>query len=315
MDVLRSLQIFANLTSPKGLGENYSPKLMYRLFWGFILGLVIFSLINIPVVQSQQVFDARTAPPVMMEKTLQELSHSTVIYLGETHDRVADHQAQLTIIDQLYQKRPLAIALEMIQRPFQAVLDGYIAGELTELELQEQTEYAQRWGFSWQLYAPIFRFAKENGVPLIALNTPTEVTRKVAREGLNSLSREEQTYIPPLDEIDLSNEAYRQQLAQIFREAHQGQSHSLDLDKFFQAQVLWDETMAAAIANYVEAHPEHLVVVLAGQGHVRYGYGIPDRVARRLEDAPSFQQQIILLNPSEGDRQTPGIADWFWINS
>lgn len=280
-----------------------------------MLGLIIFSLINIPSVQAQQVLDVRTATPELLENAIQDFSESTVIYLGETHDRAADHQAQLAIIEKLYPRRPLAIALEMIQRPFQAALDGYIEGTLTELDLQEQTDYAQRWGFSWQLYAPIFRFAKENRIPLIALNTPTEVTRKVAREGLNSLTSDEQTHIPPVDEIDLSNEVYRQQLAQIFREAHQGQSHSLDIDKFFQAQVLWDETMAAAIAEYVQTNPDRLVVVLAGQGHLRYGYGIPDRVARRLENTPSFQQQIILLNPSEGDRQAPGIADWLWFNS
>lgn len=314
MDFLRSLQIFSDLASPKTLVGNYSPKLMYRLFWGFMLGLIIFSLIHIPSAHSQQVFDARTLNSASLENVIQEFKGSTVIYLGETHDRPADHQAQLDIIQKLYPKRPLAIGLEMIQRPFQSALDGYIAGELNEMELQAQTDYAQRWGFSWQLYAPIFRFAKENSIPLIALNTPTEVTRKVARQGLKSLTESEKAYIPPLDEIDLSNRAYRQALEQVFVDAHQGQSHSVNLDHFFQAQVLWDETMAAAIADYVQANPNRLVIVLTGQGHLRYGYGIPDRVTRRLDHTDSFQQQVILLNPSEGDRQAPGIADWFWLS-
>lgn len=53
----------------------------------------------------------------------------------------------------------------MIQRPFQAALDAYIGGEITEMELLEQTQYAQRWGFPWSLYAPIFALPRSSRFP------------------------------------------------------------------------------------------------------------------------------------------------------
>jgi uncharacterized iron-regulated protein len=62
-------------------------------------------------------------------------------------------------------------------------------------------------------------------------------------------------------------------------------------ERFFQAQVLWDETMADRIAR---SAPTAQVIVLAGQGHLIYGYGIPDRVARRQ---PGIRQTVILLSP------------------
>ncbi|XFA72028.1 ChaN family lipoprotein [Thermosynechococcaceae cyanobacterium Okahandja] len=261
------------------------------------------------IATAQQVWQGTT--PVQPTTALRAWQRSTILYLGETHDNPADHQAQLAILQALHRpSRPLAIALEMIQRPYQGALDAYIAGEITEMELLEQTDYAQRWGFPWSLYAPIFRFAKEHGIPLIALNTPTEITRQVARSGLESLRAEDFQYIPPLAEIDLSNRRYRDRLAEIFEAAHAGRSHSLNVEFFYQAQVLWDETMAATIAEHHRQYPERLIVVLAGRAHLHHRDGIPQRVQRRLP--ASLQQTIVLLNPTPAEKATPDLADWFW---
>lgn len=79
------------------------------------------------------------------QQVLQELAKAKVVYLAETHDSVKDHQAQLEILQKLYQHRPkIAIALEMFQRPYQNVLNRYLAGQLSEQELLEQSEYNRR---------------------------------------------------------------------------------------------------------------------------------------------------------------------------
>jgi uncharacterized iron-regulated protein len=120
------------------------------------------------------------------QRLLQKIQTANVIYLGETHDQLADHQAQLKIVQALQREKPrMAITLEMFQRPYQFALDRYLSGTLSESELLTQTEYQKRWGFDWRFYAPIFRFAKAKSLPLLALNTPTEMTRKVARSGLD----------------------------------------------------------------------------------------------------------------------------------
>jgi len=276
---------------------------------------------------------------------LAKLAQARVVYLGETHDRPKDHQAQLDIVRSLQRLRspsitraavgamgtmasgpPMsdrqaprtAIALEMFQRPYQAILNRYLAGELTEAQLQAQSQYNQRWGFSWEYYAPILRFAKEKRLPLLAINTPMEVTQKVSRTGLQSLTPAEQQFIPPLSAIDTSNSAYRQLMLHIYQDFHGGNDRS-GFEKFFQAQVLWDETMAEAIVNFLRSHPDSQVIVLAGQGHIRYGYGIPSRVARRMAASPGKRgqhiQYSILLNSTETQAQAkPLAADYFWCN-
>jgi uncharacterized iron-regulated protein len=243
------------------------------------------------------------AEPVNATKTQADISkiqQHDVVYLGENHDSPAAHQRQLEIITQLQEKLAggepeLAIALEMFQRPFQPILDRYLAGSITEEQLRKQTEYDTRWGFDWEFYAPILRFAKDQQIPLIALNTPSEITQKVANSGINSLEAQDWRYIPPLKDIKLDNDEYRQKITEIYQNhAAQGQGNSTDADNFFAAQVLWDETMAEAIASYYQNHPRSQIIVLVGKAHVMDDYAIPDRVNRRINE-PDFTQTTVIL--------------------
>ena len=148
---------------------------------------------------------------------------------------------------------------------------------------------------------PYVRFAKTNQIPLLALNTPAEITRKVAELGINNLEGSDFRYIPPLPEINLDNREYRQRLANIYQQhVAEGQGNSKDANNFFAAQVLWDETMAEAIATYYQNHPQSQIVVLVGKAHVMYDYAIPDRVDRRIDD-PSFRQTTVLLGEAENE--------------
>ncbi|KAB8330689.1 ChaN family lipoprotein [Scytonema tolypothrichoides VB-61278] len=247
-----------------------------------------------------------------------EIKKVNIVYLGEVHDNSEDHKKQLDIIQELYNQNPkIAIAMEMFQRPYQGVVNQYLAGRLTEEELVKKSEYEKRWGFPWENYAPILKFAKEKQLSVIALNTPSEISRKVAQQGLEGLTLSEQKLIPPLSEIKTDNEEYRQSLQSVFQQ-HQAANHanSADVENFFQAQVLWDETMAEGIAKFVKSHPNYQVIVLAGRGHIIYGYGIPDRVARRLKNDKFIQRSILLSRPDEPTtRKNKRIADFILFNS
>lgn len=275
--------------------------------------LISFMMLCVTAACAVQEPDYREIPApkvTVATQSLTPLQTAAVVYLGEHHDSEADHQAQLEIIQALHAHNPkVAIAMEMFQRPFQSVLDQYIAGKISEAELIAQTEYEKRWGFPWELYAPILRFAREKKIPVLAINAPNEVVRQVSSQGLDSLTAEDYRYIPPRAELDLTNVNYRSLMESAFTgiELHQG----FNLDNFFAAQIVWDETMAQAIATFRRQHPDTQVITLAGEGHVIYGYGIPDRVKRRL--GIELQQQIVLLNPTpEQTINNDGIADMFW---
>lgn len=295
-----------------------SQKLWAILFgaWLFWQGAAISAPLNPNIPAGTRVYRVQSQQPQAVSKILEQWTAAQVLYLAETHENAADHQAQLAILRSLQTRRPLIIGMEMFQRPFQWVLDQYLAGQISEAELRQKTEYDKRWGYDWELYAPILRFARQHQIPIVALNTPSEVTHKVARNGLDSLTLADRQWIPPRSSILAAPPVYRQRIQQIYDEMHQGKGNSANFEKFFLAQVLWDETMADAIAQTLQRSPQALMVVLAGQGHVLYGHGIPDRVARRLnpQRRQSLQQVSILLNPPQFLQIEPATADYIWIS-
>lgn len=217
-----------------------------------------------------------------LEGLIEELADDRVVFIGESHDRYEDHLSQLAIIQGLHERgKPVAIGMEFFQQPFQDKLDAYVAGELSEEALLRETEYFERWRFDYRLYRPILRYAREQGIPLIALNLPREITDKVGDGGIVSLSPAEVELIP--SEIDRDAPDYQANLRMVF-EMHP-KADDASFERFLEVQLLWDEGMAERAARWLRANPESQLIVLAGAGHVEYGRGIPSRLKRRL-DAP-----------------------------
>lgn len=261
----------------------------------------------------ETVADAPAATPVLdlnafstVEQLIPELANKRVVFVGEQHNRFDHHLVQLEIIRRLHEKHPqlqLAIGMEVFQQPFQQPLDDYVAGNITEQQMLRATEYYDRWRMDYRLYAPILRYAREHGLPVIALNLPSELTRKVGKDGLAGLTPEERARLPA--EIDRSDSAYEQRVRDIF------QMHPNDrqqpFEYFLEVQLLWDEGMAKRAAEFLQSHPEHLIVVLAGAGHLAHGSAIPQRLERRLP-----VDSAIILNGWQGDIE-PGLADYLLL--
>jgi uncharacterized iron-regulated protein len=234
---------------------------------------------------------------------LPALDERRVVYIGETHDQYGHHLTQLAIIKHLYESDPrLAIGVEFFQQPFQAALDDFIAGSLDETSMLEATEYFRRWGYDYRLYAPILSYAREQGLPVIALNAPKELVEKVRQLGIDGLSAPDRARIPA--DIDRSDTAYAQRMREVF-DMHAHQGPGLDFERFLDVQLLWDETMAQRSADFLRDHPDHRLVVLAGSGHLANGSGIPHRVDRRIAVT-----RATVLNDLPGTTLSPDLGDY-----
>ncbi|MBF0558364.1 MAG: ChaN family lipoprotein [Nitrospirae bacterium] len=213
-----------------------------------------------------------------LPEVLERVSGKKIVYVGEFHDRFSNHAVELEAVKALYQKnRKIAIGMEMFQRPFQQVLDKYIAGTIDERTMLKGTEYFKRWGFDYNLYRPILTFARSERVPVIALNIRREITDKVSKGGLDSLSEGDKKEIP--SQMDFSDNQYREELYEVFKR-HEG-SKEMNFDFFYTSQVLWDESMSQSVDDFLKSNPDFQVVVLAGNGHLAFGTGIPKRTFRR----------------------------------
>jgi len=213
-------------------------------------------------------------------KLMESLAAKRVVFVGESHERPDHHKVQLDIIRAMHKANPeLAIGVEQVQRAFQRPVDEYIAGRIDESEFLRQTEYYERWRYDYRLYASIFRFARENKIPVVALNVPTALSRAVAKAGIGGLTDELKKDVPK--EMDKADEAYRARLKKAFDSHAPGQTSGFD--KFLEAQLIWDEGMAESASIYLNANPAKRMVVIAGAGHIAHGAGIPKRVERRTK--------------------------------
>jgi uncharacterized iron-regulated protein len=239
-----------------------------------------------------------------MEQIIPALADKRVVFIGEQHARYDHHLTQLEIIRRLHELHPkLAIGMEMFQQPFQRYLDEYVAGNIDEQAMLRATEYYRRWRMDFRHYAPILRYAHKHGLPLIALNVPAELTHKVGHVGLDGLNEEDRRQLPA--DIEPADAAYRKRIKTVFDYHPKEEGH--DFEHFLEAQLLWDEAMAERAAAFLEIHPDHHLVVIAGNQHLAWGSAIPQRLQRRTKVTAAS-----ILNSWYGPVE-PGLADFLLL--
>ena len=262
--------------------------------------LLVFSALHLAHsrtgLQIHRLADRTTVAP---DTFTEALADRQFILVGERHTVEGHHRGQLEVIRRLSAHGvPLAIGMEMMRSDSQAYLDAWVAGKLTEAEFQ--AVYEDNWNYPWSLYRSIFLFAREEGLPVIGLNVPREITRQVAREGFGSLSKDQRGDLPFVTcAVDDAYLAYIQ-------EAYGAHAHgNMKFEHFCEAQLVWDKAMAVNAVNFVERAPERRMVILAGTGHARKG-GIP----RQLASLGQTSYAVVLPEiPGVLDAQTLGVGD------
>jgi uncharacterized iron-regulated protein len=233
---------------------------------------------------------------------MENLNRVKVIYIGERHSDKNHHDIQLKVIKSLYEKNPaLCVGLEMFDRTYQNVLDQWVAGQLDETEFLKKTHWYSNWRFNFDLYRDILLFIKENHITLIGLNIPFHIPPKIAVGGLKNLLDDDKRYLPKTINTDI--ESHRLYVKKIFGD-HKIRGRD-NFDTFYEAQCVWEDIMAETISSHLCDGP---IVVLAGNGHIIYKFGIPDR-AFQLKPAPF---KTIFLAPA-GTEAELDYADYIWV--
>ena len=169
-----------------------------------------------------------------------------------------------------------ALGMEMFNNEQQAALDKWVAGELSEKEFLRESRWYENWGSDFELYRELLEYCRDQGIPVIGLNVTKALGRKVSMTPLDELDEATRAQLPEMD----MNDPYQQAMIEEIFGAH-GAGATM-LDSFKRRQTLWDETMAASVADYMRDRADHRMLVVAGGWHVSYGFGIPRRVHRRL---------------------------------
>jgi len=226
---------------------------------------------------------------VDLADVMKNVERSDVIFIGEIHYNQQHHAAQLDIIRTLHGKKiPVAIGLEMFTPEDQERLDDWSAGKLDEETFRPV--YARNWSYGWDLYRDIFIFARDNKIPLIALNIPKTVISKVMAQGPSSLQENE---IPPKISWSL-NASQADYMRTIARQVFGNNPPEKYLARLSEAQALRNSGMAWNIARFKQKHAADRVVVLAGIWHA-VKHGVPEL----LEKHGKFTYKVIVPELAE----------------
>ena len=255
------------------------------------------------------IVDTKRQGLITFDELISALSEIPVVYVGETHTSIEDHNSQLAILRKLYQKNQcVMVGMEMFPRSAQPVLDSYVRGDITEEQFLTEVRWNEVWGFPYELYRGLIDFARENKLRIIALNAPIKIVSTIARNGLGSLSPDDRARIAR--DFHLDDPANRLRMQKEFS-AH-GKGGIKDFDSFFEAQLAWEETMAETIVEQLQAGLGNCrMLVIIGRGHISQRLGVPYLANLRVAHEYRTVSQVPIDYPY--GTFDPNLADYVMI--
>jgi uncharacterized iron-regulated protein len=273
-----------------------------------VLGLV-FTLTAAAGLSAQsyvphRVFDSDRKKFSDFESMVATLAKADVVFVGEQHDDPDTHRLERAILEGLARRRgDVIVSLEMFERDVHDRLDQFRAGQLPEAEFLLLSRPWPRYSTD---YKPLVDFAIAQQWPVIAANIPRPFASEISKAGLDVLkakSETEQEWFAREWQCPTDDEYYRR-----FKDVMGTHTAAAEIDRFYAAQCLKDETMAESVVRAWEAATaakpgtRPLVVHYNGAFHSDYGLGTASRVRRRL---PKARTAVVSVIPGVGLDDVP----------
>jgi uncharacterized iron-regulated protein len=244
------------------------------------------------------------------------VGQAQVVAVGEEHNHPDIQAFELRLLQALVQHRlrRVALAMEFLERDMQSAVDAYLSGNSDAATFQAQIKATPDF---IRYYFPLVQYARQAGVPVLALNVPRYLARRVTREGL-------QTVVKSLVPHELAYLAatffpitpqYRTYFLQAVADAHplSEEQH----DRFVEAAHVKDDTMAESLAVFLEHTADITVLAIAGRFHFDYGLAIPALLRqrrphvtmRRVTTTAVAADEIVDLR----DLARESVADYIWF--
>lgn len=253
-------------------------------------------------------FISKTGDRLDMAAIIEMTRDKDYILIGEGHKNPIDHKVQQRVLSALAaSENGPSIGLEMIAADMQPVLNDFGKGLVSVDDLEEELQWDTKWGYPYKHFRPLFEIANRNSLPVAGLNVPTRITKKISKEGKDSLTEEERIFLPTvivppsMEQIELLDMIYAQ---------HEGkdEDNATQRERFHLVQSIWDSKMAE---EAVKLHNEYgwPTLIIAGAGHVEYDWGIARRIRRLDPDA-----RILSIMPWRGGKFDPTSGDVFFYS-
>lgn len=151
------------------------------------------------------------------DELLQHLLNARLILLGDFHALQQSQKAHLRVLKQMPDPSKIVLGLECFEAADQAHLDRYFQGRGSEREFLKAVQWQKKWGFPWENYKPLIRWAQKNKVKVYGLN------RAVKQSSARGLKQRDQFAAQKISEI-LKNHAQHTCFV-VYGDLHLAQAH------------------------------------------------------------------------------------------
>ncbi|HEY8269527.1 MAG TPA: ChaN family lipoprotein [Pseudobdellovibrionaceae bacterium] len=214
-----------------------------------------------------------------LSSIVQGIQPGTIIVMGENHGFKSSQQGQMELLRALrIRGLKLSVGLEFFYYPDQVLVNDFRSGLLSEVEFLQKIQWGKP---SFDFYRDQAQFPRyDQGEYTLALNAPRTLTGKISKVGLGGLTAEEQKMLPP--DFQLGRDSYKERFLAMMPHLPDAQAG----ERYFAAQSVWDDTMAWKAAEFMQRHPDQVLLIVVGDFHGSYGGGLPDRIEARTHQRP-----------------------------
>jgi uncharacterized iron-regulated protein len=253
-----------------------------------------------------QLYDGKTLDQIHLTDITKNIEPGTVLVVGEYHGYKPHHQNQRDLLAQLSgQGLSFHLGMEFFTYTDQDRVDEFLDQKISEVDFLKSIGWG---GISFDNYREQVWAPLRNQGRTFALNSPRSLTGKVSRFGIDALTPEERQLLPP--NLTWGRAEYFER----FRETMKDHAPVDAIERFFQAQSIWDDTMAWQAVEIMKRDPNHVLVIIVGDFHVSWYGGLPDRLkSRGITKLKVISQvadiQDLNIHPTYGPR-----ADYIWLS-
>lgn len=234
---------------------------MRNLFLTFVILVVVINLFAQD--KPAYILYNSTGKKTSFKKLSDQAKKSDCILFGEYHDNPITHWLQYDLTNELISTN-LVLGFEMFESDQQAVVDGYLSGQLTEKQFKDS---CRLWPNYETDYKPLIDLAKQKGIPCVTSNVKRKYASLLFKKGriaLDTLPETDKKLFAPLDfKIDSTLSQYR--------EVRKMGGHEMG-GNMMEAQAFKDATMAMHILKYLTTNFQ--VIHFNGAFHSDYYQGI-----------------------------------------
>lgn len=248
-----------------------------------------------PQARPEALYDGNAGKPESLLVAADSWQDADLVAFGELHGHPVGARHQLALLKAMAeQDRPVAMAMEFLERDDQAAVDAYLAGEIDHETFQKRAGMKPPYG---RTHGPLMEYCKDHDIPVIAANAPRRLVSAYRKQDEDyetwkaSLPAADQAFLP--EETSVLDDEYSAKFMRLMGEAR-GTS-------FFRSQSLWDDSMAEAMVDFKADHPDHRILFIVGAFHVTKGLGtITKYRMRRGKDEVRILTMTMDADPSLG---------------